>query len=96
MDVTDEIFLLETNPIIKYLLLKKKNNNFGLMIFLQKEKNLENFTHFFQNFWFNKLNFLSICEFLLIHFIIFYIKFNHYWKNNQILENNMRASAGMA
>lgn len=40
MDVADGMFLLETNPVIKYLLLtqKKKKNNFGLMIFLWREK----------------------------------------------------------
>lgn len=31
MDIVDEIFLLETNLVIKYLLLTKKKN-FGLMM----------------------------------------------------------------
>jgi len=51
MDVTDAIYLmfivLDTNPVIKYLLLtKKKKNNFGLTILLKRVENSENFTLF--------------------------------------------------
>lgn len=52
MTVADEMYLFETNQVIKYLwMTQTKKNIIRVSDIFEKEKSLEDSIHFSQNFW---------------------------------------------